>query len=84
MGWGGGRLCRGAGFGGHGRRNVYDATGLTGWMRSGRWSERWSEDRPDIEDERRDLEWRASQLDAELGRIRARLDELQGERARDS
>jgi hypothetical protein len=63
---------------------VYHATGLPRWARRGRWSEPRPLDRPDIEDERRDLEWRASQLEAELRRIRARLDELEREHSESS
>lgn len=83
---GGGRWCRGAGygFGGHGWRNVYQATGLPGCLRRGRRREPWLLDRLDIEDERRHLEWHAGELHAELRRIRTRLDALQGERTEDS
>jgi hypothetical protein len=84
----GGRWCRGigAGFGlgRHGWRNVYHATGLPRWARQGRRGATWLLDGPDMEDEGRSLEWRAHQLEAELQRIRARLDELRGERAENS
>ena len=83
--WNGGRWCRGAGdragfgFDGHGWRHGCRASGLPGWTRRGRGGGPWSVDRHDGEEERRDLEWRAGQLDAELRWIRRRLDELRGE-----
>jgi len=52
--------------------------------RRGRRREPWLLDRLDIEDERRNLEWHAGRLHAELRRIRTRLDALQGERTEDS
>ncbi len=83
---GGGRWCHGAGvrFGGHGRRNVYHATGLSGWVRRERWRALWSFGGSDAEDELRDLEWHAGRLEVELLRIRSRIDELQGERTENS
>jgi hypothetical protein len=77
--WGGGGWCRGAGvgLGGQGWRNVYHATGLPGWVRRERWRAPWSFGGSEVEAERRDLEWHAGRLEAELQRIRNRIDELQ-------
>jgi hypothetical protein len=80
-----GPMCAGDrpvfGFGGHGWRHGYHATGLPGWTRRGRVGGPWSVALPNAEEERRDLEWRARELDAELRWIRRRLDELRGDHA---
>jgi hypothetical protein len=84
-GWGrgsGGRWCVGAdvGWGGHGRRNMYRATGLPGWMRWGRPGEVPPLPEYGAENERHALESQAHVLESELRRIRSRLGELEGKR----
>jgi hypothetical protein len=80
-GWGGG-WCRGprGGYGGHGLRHWYRATGLPGWRRAG-WSEWWGEhEMPVARGEREWLRRQAEDLEAELRRVRERLQQLGDDR----
>jgi hypothetical protein len=67
---------RQGGFGcGRGRRNRYWATRRTGWQRAGGW-----EDPMQLRDasaERRDPQHATAALEAELQRLRARIEELE-------
>jgi hypothetical protein len=74
-GFGGGRgLCgRGNGGGGRGWRNMFHATGLPRWMRSG------GDAAPEPEMEKQSLKRQASILQAELERIKNRLGEIETE-----
>lgn len=76
-GWGGGWCWSpGGGRGGRGWRNVYRATGLPGWARGGWWGARGAYSLPPAGVERDFLQRQAEALEAELSRIRARLDEV--------
>jgi hypothetical protein len=64
------------GFGrGRGRRNSFWATGLPGWQRRGRWNP--SDRLPDSATEKRELQREAEELEAELVRLRGRIQELE-------
>ncbi len=67
---------RGGGFmgGGHGWRNWFHATGIPGWMKFGGNSE--PSQKYDPETERQALKNQAEILQAEMGSIKKRLDEL--------
>ena len=67
---------RQGGFGrGHGRRNRFWATGRPGWLRAVDWED------PilprDVAAERSDLQHETAALEAELQRLRARIEELE-------
>jgi len=86
MGWGGGRWgCRrpagGYGYGGHGWRNWYRATGRPGWLRGG-WrgaADPYYADElpPSVPSERSMLRRQADALELELREVRERLQELE-------
>lgn len=85
MGWGGGRWgCRrpggGYGYGGHGWRNLYRATGLPGWMRGGGWvaTDPYQDDISPSPNERSLLRRQAEALELELRQVKERLQELEG------
>jgi hypothetical protein len=64
------------GFGrGRGRRNRFWTTGLPGWQRSGSWNP--SDRLSDLTTEKRELQREVDELEAELGRLRARIQELE-------
>ena len=67
---------RQGGFGrGHGRRNRFRATGQPGWQRAGDWKDPI---RPrDVAAERSDLQQETVALEAELQRLRTRIEELE-------
>jgi hypothetical protein len=76
----GGFRGRQGGFGrGRGWRNRFWATGRPGWQRSGGWEH---EDRlPDAAAEKLELQRATTALEDELRRLRARIEELEGESA---
>lgn len=82
MGFGRGRGGRGFGFfgGGYGRRNIFHATGLTGWMRFGGAYVPNGYQAPDRnadpEIKKQALKQQADYLQKELDSIRGRLDEM--------
>jgi hypothetical protein len=64
------------GFGrGRGRRYRFWVTGLPGWQRTGSWNP--SDRLPGVATEKRELQREADELEAELGRLRARIQELE-------
>lgn len=74
MGWGGGR------GGGHGHRNWYYATGLTGWQRAGMgWADSGAAFPPAStgEPELAALRQQASSFEQALSQLRARIQELE-------
>jgi hypothetical protein len=83
MGFGRGRGARGRGFGGGGRgwRNMYYATGLPGWMRSGGRAAPYGYPTPyqkaDPEMEKQALKNQAEALQSELDFIKKRLGEIE-------
>ncbi len=78
-----GGFGRGCGAGGRGWRNMYHATGLTGWMRFGGSTAAYgppaSYRDPDPEAERRVLRRQAAAMQAELDALNRRLGELGAE-----
>jgi len=80
FGRGYGACGRGFGGGGYGRRNMYYATGLPGWMRFGGYAAPYgypaAEGKADPETERQALSAQAEYLQKELDSIRRRLDEI--------
>jgi len=82
MGFGRGFGARGRGFGGggYGRRNMYHATGLPGWIRFGGYAAPYgypeTAGKADPEAERQALGTQADYLQKELDSIRRRLDEI--------
>ena len=82
LGFGRGFGARGRGFGGggYGRRNMYHATGLPGWMRFGAYAAAYGYPeacgKADPEAERQALSAQAEYLQKELDSIRRRLDEI--------
>jgi hypothetical protein len=77
MGFGRGRGAWGRGFigGGRGRRNMFYATGLTGWMRFGGYAAPYQ--KPDPEMEEQALKNQAEALQSELDFIKKRLGEIE-------
>ena len=73
-GRGRGTWSRGAGGGGRGWRNIFHATGLTGWMRSGRSVAPFKAPTPELEKEA--LMNQAETLQSELDLIKKRLGEI--------
>jgi len=74
---------RAAGYcGGYGRRNMFHATGLPGWMRFGACSAPYgyseAAGKVDPEAERRTLSAQAEYLQKQLDSIRRRIDEIGG------
>jgi hypothetical protein len=82
MGFGGGRVSRGAAGwwrgagGGRGFRNWFRATGIPGWMRYGGAAARPAFASPAVEQQH--LTWQAESLERELEAIKARLAEISG------
>lgn len=74
FGMGGGR-GRGFGGGGWGRRNMYYATGLPGWLRFGPPGVPYQN--PDPETEKQILKTQADALQSQLDQIRKRLDDIE-------
>ncbi len=74
--WGGGR------GGGRGWRNMFYATGLTGWQRAGMpaYAAPYAAAAPTREQELEMLKGQAGQFEAALGEIRKRLQELEIEK----
>ena len=64
------------GFGGHGWRNRYSATGPHGWLRGGRPGRFSAPELAADPPEREQLRRQAELLESELRWVRARLDEL--------
>jgi hypothetical protein len=87
MNVGRGRGARGRGFGGGGRgwRNMFYATGLPGWMRSGGYAAPYgypvAYPKPDPEMEKQALKSQAEVLQSELDNIKKRLAEVETESA---
>jgi hypothetical protein len=79
MGFGRGRRFAGRGFwsGGRGRRNMFYATGLPGWMRFGPYSAPNQKPGPEMEKEA--LKNQAEALQTELDLIKRRLAEIENE-----
>jgi len=76
MGFGRGRGFGGRGGGGGGGwRNIFHATGLPGWMRSGGYAAPYQ--KPDPEMEKQALKNRTDALQSELDFIRKRLSEIE-------
>lgn len=77
MGFGRGRGGGRQGFGGGGRgwRNMFYATGLPGWMRSGGYAAPYQKPDPDME--KQALTNQAEALQSELDLIKKRLDEIE-------
>ena len=82
-GFGGGASVSGSGFGGgrRGRRNMFNATGLPGWMRYGgnvpAYGYPASYQAPDPEMEKRALRSQADALQSEMDLINKRLSEIE-------
>ncbi|MCG6950420.1 MAG: DUF5320 domain-containing protein [Acidobacteria bacterium] len=67
------------GFGrGHGWRNRFWATGLPGWQRVDRWEP--SDRLPEATAEKLELQRASAELEAELHRLRKRIEELEDTR----
>lgn len=83
VGFGGGGSVSGRGFGGgrRGRRNMFYATGLPGWMRYGgnvpEYGYPASYQEPDPEMEKRSLKSQADALQSEIDFINKRLSEME-------
>lgn len=78
MGFGRGSGAWRAGCGGRGRRNMFYATGLPGWMRSGAYlAFHGYPTAPDPEMERQALKNQAETLQSELDHVRKRLAEME-------
>jgi hypothetical protein len=72
-------MPRGAVMGGSGRRTMFRATGLPGWMRGGGWTK--ADGSADAQREAQALNERAGFLQRELDAVRGRLAELQKDQA---
>jgi hypothetical protein len=74
---------RGFGGGGRGWRNIFYATGIPGWMRSGRYAAPYPNQVPywksDPEEETQLLEDQARVLQSELDFVKKRLSEIKAE-----
>jgi len=75
LGRGRGFWNRGFGGGGSGRRNMFYATGLPGWMRFGGYAAPYT--KPDPEMEKQALKDEAAAMQAELEAIKKRLAEIE-------
>lgn len=77
IGMGFGRSARGRGFGGGGRGllNIFNATGLPGWMRFGGYAAKYQAPDPDME--KQALKNQAETLRSELDLVKKRLEELE-------
>ncbi len=86
VGFGGGGFGRGRGFfgrgGGRGRRNMFYATGMPGWMRGG-WGYQqaapYPQQAPSAKDEKAYLENYAKGIEEELDEVKKRIKELEKE-----
>jgi hypothetical protein len=65
---------RGAGRGGYGRRNMFNATGLTGWQRAATAS-------PAVNVEKQTLETEIETMQSQLDAMKKRLTEIEAEKA---
>ena len=74
MGFGRGFGGRGGG-GGRGWRNIFHATGLPGWMRSGGYAAPYPDPDPSLE--KSALKKKAEALQSELDIVRKRLSEIE-------
>jgi hypothetical protein len=87
LGFGRGRGFRGGGFGGGegwGRRNMFWATGMPGWMRFGAGAGVGTDAplaEPTPEAERNFLKLQSDALQAQLDEVRKRLEQLEPEKA---